>query len=117
MSCNATVMLTCSALLLISSLTHAGDRHSPKAAAYECARAIYDQVGVGAYEVIRMTHPGRDRYRIWMNAHDESVGAFCTTRRGDVVETFVDDSPWAGRHPARPQMLASNPRCGDTRGR
>jgi hypothetical protein len=115
MSCMKSAVVACSVLLAASSPAYAASSFSPKEAAYECARAIRDQVGVGAYEVVQMTsHGGRGHYRIWMNAHDDSVGAFCTTKRGEVAETFTRETPWEGSRPRRPQTLALNSDCSAT---
>ena len=99
-------------LALFAASTALGDGPtSPETAAYQCARVLFDQTGTGRYELIRMTEPGRRHYRFWMNAHDESIGGYCSVRRDQVTEAVVNPSPWEGRLPGRPDPLENSLAC------
>lgn len=110
MSPTRTALFVCGVLLAASPPGYAGDWPRAKAAAEACARVIRTETGTGAYEVVKMTAVAR-QYQIWMNAHDGSVAAYCTTRRDQVTESFTRKDLWTARNPERPRTLDVAANC------
>ncbi len=89
--------------LLASTAAWAGTTNPLKEGAYACAESIQAQVGLHRYELVKVTQRGGNKnFNMWLNAHDENVGAFCEIRRGNVVATHVRDAHWSSRNMREP---------------